>query len=313
MSARRIIVLLMFPLLLTGCAASAVPKDFAVQVLPAPAGEIPVLDVYIASEDRIAAMDAESYVMGVVAGEMPSDWPLEALKAQAILARTFVMKFVTEKSSRYPGADISTDIAEAQAYDADAVNDQIRAAVRETEGVILLTEDGTLPYAWFHAHSGGQTALAREGIDWQGPEPAYTHSTDGRESADAPDAVKAWTASFTADEFLAACTRAGSPAPGCASIAVGQTGPGGRAVTLTVDGVSVNAARLRIALGSTKMRSTLLTEVTVRDGAVTLSGRGYGHGVGMPQWGAYGMAQDGYTGEEIALHYYSHVSLTKAW
>ena len=77
-------------------------------------------------------MDAEAYVAGVVAGEMKNDWPLEALKAQAILARTFVLRFVSEKESRYEGADISTDISEAQAYDESAVNDLVLQAVEET-------------------------------------------------------------------------------------------------------------------------------------------------------------------------------------
>ena len=92
----------------------------------------------------IIRMDAESYVAGVVAGEMPGDWPMEALKAQAILARTFVLKFLTEKTSRYSGADISTDIAEAQAYDADAINSRILTAVQETAGKVLMTEDLSL-------------------------------------------------------------------------------------------------------------------------------------------------------------------------
>ena len=62
---------------------------------------------------------------GVLAGEMKNDWPMEALKAQAILARTFVIKFLSEKQSKYENADISTDVEEAQAYNAEAVNDSI--------------------------------------------------------------------------------------------------------------------------------------------------------------------------------------------
>ncbi len=309
----RVLIPLMIAALLTGCTATAVPKEFTAEVLPAPSPDLPLLDVFVLEDDTIATMDIESYVACVVAGEMPSDWPLEALKAQAILARTFVLKFITEKASRYPGADISTDIAEAQAYDASAVNDHIREAVRETEGLILIADDGTLPYTWFHAHSGGRTAPAKEGIDWQGREPAYTRSTEGLDSDDAPASAKAWSASFPAEEFLAACRDAGASITTCEQVTIGQTGESGRAVTLLVDGTPVNAARLRIALGSTKMRSTLLTDAKATDGHITLSGRGYGHGVGMPQWGAYGMAQDGYTGTEIALHYYKGLSVQKAW
>ncbi len=308
----RLLLPLLTLLLLTGCAAPA-PRDFSAEVLPHSSAEPPLLSVYIVDAEAVAGMDIETYVAGVVAGEMPGDWPIEALKAQAILARTFVLKFVTEKDSRYPGADISTDIAEAQAYNAGAVNSRIQQAVQDTAGLILLTADGQLPYTWFHAHSGGMTETAVYGLDWQGMEPPYTRVTEGEDSAAAPKDAQAWRAEFSAEEFLAACRRTGADVSSCKTVRIDQKGKSGRAVTLLVDGTAVNAARLRIALGSTVMRSTLLTELTVRDGSIRMAGRGYGHGVGMPQWGAYALAQRGMRGEEIALHYYSGLHLAKLW
>lgn len=310
----RIRLLFLLPLLLTltGC-RSSVPKDFTAEVLPSPSAEPPMLRVYVTAAEEVIPMEIEDYIAGVVAGEMPNTWPIEALKAQAILARTFVLKFITEKDSRYPGADISTDIAEAQAYDAAAVNERVRQAVQETAGLILLTEDGELPYTWFHAHSGGMTETAVDGIDWQGAEPSYTKVAAGQDSPDAPASVREWTADFTASEFIAACLDTGADVSGCTSISIGQKGKSGRAITLIVDGTSVNAARLRISLGSAKMRSTLLTSIAIEDDTVTLSGRGYGHGVGMPQWGAYALAAQGMSGEEIALHYYNGLQVVRAW
>ena len=306
---RRIAVfLLLLPLLLIALHRPAYQRKFSAEVLPQPSAEPPQLQVYITADNSIAAMDIETYVAGVVAGEMPGAWPLEALKAQAILARTFVLKFVTEKESRYPGADISTDIAEAQAYDAAAVNERIRQAVQETAGLILLTEDGQLPYTWFHSHSGGRTESAVHGIDWQGAEPTYTKITDGLEPDDA-----AWHAEFTVNEFITACQGAGAKVSTCKSVRVSQKGKSGRAVTLLVDGTTVNAARLRISLGSSRMRSTLLTELNIEDGIIRMSGHGYGHGVGMSQWGAYALAQQGMSGEEISLHYYTGLKLVRAW
>ena len=85
-------------------------------------------------------MDIETYVMGVLAGEMKNDWPEEALKAQAILARTFVLKFIETKDSKYDGADISTDVSEAQAYSEADINDKVRAAVEETRGLVMSYE-----------------------------------------------------------------------------------------------------------------------------------------------------------------------------
>lgn len=302
----RLAPLMLLAMLTSGC--GTVPKEMTAQVLPSSTAKPPQLMVYVADEQALVPMDLEAYVTGVVAGEMPNDWPLEALKAQAILARTFVLKFVTEKDSRYPGADISTDIAEAQAYNASAVNSRVRQAVQETAGMILLTEDGALPYTWFHAHSGGMTETAVDGIDWHDEEPSYIKVTDGMELDDA-----AWTAAFTKDEFLAACRKAGYAVDSCRDVTIGQKGKSGRAVTLLVDGTAVNVARLRIALGSSTMRSCLLTELSLSDDTIRMSGRGYGHGVGLSQWGAYALAMDGWPAEKIALHYYKGLRVIRAW
>ena len=294
-------------LLLTGCGAPA-PKDFSAEILPSPTVEAPLLAVHLVDENAVVRMDFETYIAGVVAGEMPNSWPIESLKAQAILARTFVLKFVSEKDSRYPGADISTDIAEAQAYNAAAINERVLQAVKETAGQILLAQDGSLPYTWFHSHSGGTTETARHGIDWQDEEPAYIRATDGMEADRAP-----WSAHFTAAEFIAACRDTGAKVNTCKSVRIGQKGESGRAVTLLVDGETVNAARLRISLGSSKMRSTLLTELSVEGDVIRMSGLGYGHGVGLSQWGAHALAQRGWPAEEIALHYYKGLRVDKAW
>ena len=85
----------------------------------------------------------------------------------------------------------------------------------------------------------------------------------------------------------------------------------GRAVTLEIDGQSVNAADLRLALGSTKMRSTLLTSLKIENGKVHMAGKGYGHGVGMSQWGAYGMAQEDKSAEQIIKHYFQKVEIAQ--
>ena len=303
----RLMLILLPLLLLTSCAKLS-PKDFTAEVLPSPSAEPPLLAVHVVDQNAIVQMDIETYVAGVVAGEMPNTWPLEALKAQAILARTFALKFVTEKDSRYPGADISTDIKEAQAYNAGAVNERTQQAVQETAGLILLSEDGELPYTWFHSHSGGKTETATAGIDWQGDEPAYIISTSGCEADSAP-----WEASFTIEEFLAACRQIGVNITTCKVVKIGEKGNSGRAVTLLVDGTPVNAARLRIALSSTKMRSTLLTELSIEGNIIHMTGRGYGHGVGMSQWGAHALAQQGWSAEKIALHYYNGLRVFKVW
>ncbi|MDO5300562.1 MAG: SpoIID/LytB domain-containing protein [Clostridia bacterium] len=273
---------------------------------------VPVLSVYDVKSETLEKMSVEEYLPAVLAGEMAGDWPLEALKAQAILARTFVLQFVTQKTSMYDGADISTDIKEAQAYDTAGVNDRIRQAVSETRGQVL-NAGGELPYAWFHAHSGGLTARAKEGLDYEKDEPGYTQCVKGMENDEAPQDAAQWEASFTADEVLAAAKDAGASVSELTSISIGERGESGRAKTLLISGKEVSAPAFRIAIGSTKMRSCLLESLRVEDGQVRMSGKGYGHGVGMSQWGAYAMAKQGSTAQDIVTHYFAGVTLDQAW
>ncbi|MDY2656340.1 MAG: SpoIID/LytB domain-containing protein [Candidatus Limiplasma sp.] len=323
-------------LVLSGCAVSAEPAPGPTPTGAKPkvqvnwpkdrleTGEngVPVLDVYVVDDEQVERVDVETYVQGVLAGEMKNDWPLEALKAQAILARTFVLKFLSDKQSKYEGADISTDIEEAQAYDASAVNDRIREAVSETEGMVL-SAGGELPYAWFHAHSGGLTALAREGLGWDKDEPPYTQVVPGNEPETAQGDKDAqmlkeaqhWQASFPYEEVEAACQTLGvdvSLEDG-AKLTIEERGDSGRAVRIGLNGQSVDASDLRIALGSTKMRSTLITSLRAQEGKLVMAGTGYGHGVGMSQWGAYGMAQAGSTAEQIVTYYFRDVTVEKIW
>ncbi len=273
---------------------------------------VPILQVYVVKNKAVKDMDLETYLQGVLAGEMKNDWPMEALRAQAILARTFVLKFTTEKESKYEGADVSTDIEEAQAYSAEEINDRVKQAVESTRGLVL-SSNGEFPYTWFHAHSGGRTALAKEGLAYDKEEPPYTESVPGQESNDAPEDAKAWEASFSESEFLTACKKAGGSPTSAKDISIAKKGESGRAVTLSVGGQEVSAPELRIALGSMKMRSTFLTGIKYQDGKVVMSGKGYGHGVGMPQWGAYGLAEGGMKGEEIVMQYFKDVQVVSMW
>lgn len=272
---------------------------------------IPLIRLYDADNEKIEEIDIESYIMGVVAGEMRNDWPIEALKAQAILARTFTMKFLSSKDSRYEGADISTDIHEAQAYDALAVNDRIRKAVEETHGIVLVSE-GDYPHAWFHAHSGGMTELPSKALEYK-DDPVYLASRESPEPDDAPETVKNWSAEFTLDEVEAACKAMGVDTGGIDTFTIGEKGASGRAVTFVANGKNVSAPGFRIQIGASKLKSTLIDSLEIRNEKLYVSGRGFGHGVGMSQWGAYGMAKDRKNYRDIISQYYSDIEFVKLW
>lgn len=318
---RAIAALMTAMMLTTGCMRSGAPEQWTptedVPKIPrrlekAESAGMPMLSVYDTGRETTSEMDIETYVEGVVAGEMKNDWPLEALKAQAILARTFTLKFCEEKQSKYNGADISTDVTEAQAYDAKSVNDRVRQAVRETRGMAMAYK-GEYPYAWFHAHSGGMTELPTVALDFGKDDPAYLRPVESGEPGDAPENVKAWTARFTKAQVAAACADAGAKVRTVETVEIGEKGESGRARTLIINGTSVSAASFRIAIGANRLKSTLIDAIEVEDNGVTFTGKGFGHGVGMSQWGAYAMAGDGKSAEEIIRHYFQDVSIVRLW
>ncbi|MDY2871703.1 MAG: SpoIID/LytB domain-containing protein [Eubacteriales bacterium] len=274
---------------------------------------VPTIIVYDVAERDYKRLNIEDYVMGVLAGEMRNDWPMEALKAQAILARTFVLKFISEKQSKYDGADISTDISEAQAYVPDQINERIEKAVSETRGQVL-SAGGELPYAWFHAHSGGKTELPVEGLDYDQENPSYLRVVESPDSDSAPTTVKNWSATFTANQVARAAKEAGVDVGSTVtSIEAGKKSESGRTIYFLINGRRVSAPALRLQLDSTVLKSTLISSVELKDGRVTFTGSGYGHGVGMSQWGAYALALDGRTAEEIISWYYSGVGVATVW
>jgi len=315
-SKRLFAIVMVLCLMLSGCATENQPSSVEKPVLPEKLSVnkegIPELEVYDVAAKETRSMDIEEYVTGVVAGEMKNDWPLEALKAQAILARTFVLKFCDTKQSRYENADISTDIEEAQAYAPENINDQVKRAIEETRGMVMCV-DGEYPYAWFYAHSGGKTELPSVGLDFTGEDPEYLVATDSPESEDAPDDVKSWSVQFTADEVLKACKMIGLDAENLESIEIGETGSSGRAKTLKVNGHKVSGPSFRIAIGANKLKSTLISKVDLKGDKVIFDGKGYGHGVGMSQWGAYALAEKGKTAQEIVKYYFNGIEIVDMW
>lgn len=315
-------LLTLMTILVTGCMQNGSQEDWTpaddVPEIPRKlekaesAGGLPSLTVYDTTDEKLSEMDIETYVMGVVAGEMKNDWPLEALKAQAILARTFTLKFCEDGTSKYSGADISTDVTEAQAYAARDINDKVRQAVGETRGMAMVY-DGRFPHAWFHAHAGGMTELPTVSLDYEKDDPEYLKPVKSEESEKAPESVKAWTATFTRDQVAKACADAGLKVKSVERVELGEKGKSGRAKTLLINGETVSAASFRIHIGANKLKSTLIEDISLDDDRVTFSGRGFGHGVGMSQWGAYGMAEKGRSAEEIIRHYFNGVSIVKFW
>ncbi|WP_258360690.1 SpoIID/LytB domain-containing protein [Moorella sulfitireducens] len=279
-----------------------------------PAAQEPTISLYINQTGEVKRLKIEEYLPGVVAAEMEPTWPLNALAAQAIIARTFTMKKIQDGGVKARGTDASTSVEEFQAYDPSKVNENVRRAVEMTRGQVI-KHKGNYINAWFHASGGSRTAAsAVEGLNFRQEPAPYIQSVPDPGMAITTQENKSWTATFSTAEIAAAVRKVTGQDPGSiTSVSIAAKGPSGRATQLKVGALTVDAPALRLALGSNRLRSTLLTDISVGNGRVTFKGEGYGHGVGMSQWGAKALAEQGKSPVEIIKYFFKDVELVKAW
>lgn len=277
-------------------------------------GQEPTISLYLHKTGETQSIKMEDYIQGVVAAEMDPNWPINALAAQAILARTFTLKKIEEGGVKARGTDASTNVEEFQAYAPEKINDNVRRAVENTRGLVVKS-GGRLINAWFHAVGGPQTAAsAAEGLDFYQEAAPYVHSVKDPGLAIAPPEDKAWSASFSKEELAKAVRKITGQDPGTiTSVRVVEKGPSGRATKIEVGKLTVSGPALRLALGSDRLRSTFITGVEVRGDRIIFRGQGYGHGVGMSQWGARALAEQGKSPEEIIKYFFKDVTLERAW
>ncbi|NMB35534.1 MAG: SpoIID/LytB domain-containing protein [Firmicutes bacterium] len=273
----------------------------------------PLISVYIAEEELVQEMPMEEYVAGVVAGEMDPSWPVEALAAQAILARTFTLQKIAEVGGvPQHNAHASTDIEEFQAFDAEKINDKVEKAVRSTRGMVACYKNNYIR-AWFHAYAGPRTALADEGLAFK-YNPPYIETVEGRGGKIVPPEEKDWSAEFDLEDVRNAVLEATGKDPGAITeVEVDCYGPSGRVATFLVNGQKISGPSLRLGLESTEMRSTFVDKLELTGENLCLSGTGYGHGVGLCQWGARAMAEEGCSAEEIVQYFYKKIRLVSLW
>jgi len=278
---------------------------------PLPMIQEPTISMNFDETGKKVELKLEDYLVGVVAAEVPSDWPIEAIKAQAIVARTDTMKRIAQGGVRnLHGTDACDNPDHFQAYDPSRINDTIRQAVAATRGQVI-TYRGAYILAWFHANSGGLTATAQEGLEWRGEATPYI--TVVRDVA-GPEGFLPWSATFSRADIRSAVIRVTGKDPGdFMTLAITKKGPSGRAVTLTIGQTSISGPSLRIALGGDKLRSTLIDKITIAGDKVTFSGKGFGHGVGMAQDGARAQALKGRKAADILRFYFRGTRVQQRW
>ena len=256
-------------------------------------------------------MGLEEYITGVVAGEMQAGWPENAYAAQAIIARTFALKHMSDNDTNI----ISGSYQFAQEYQPEKISWEIEKAVKRTRGEVIVYEDEYIN-AWFHASAAGQTTSARVGLAYQEEEPPYITSVKSPDDQ-APEDIKNWQASFTRIEIEETLKKLGKGVGTLRDIEIDGKDETGRAIKFKFNGsagdVTIEAAVFRNELNPEKLRSTMIKELEKSEDTYMFSGSGFGHGVGMSQWGAYALAKEGKSPEEIIRHYYRDIEIVKEY
>ena len=267
--------------------------------------------------EKTVEMTMAEYLPGVVRGEMPAVFEMEALKAQAVAERTFIYYHMQGgRKAAHPDADVCMDYRCCNAWvsqeraksnwgdNYEEYNRKILQSVEETDGQVMLYE-GEPILAAFHSSSAGVTAKSSDA--WVSDRP-YLVSVESPEGADSvPNYYSVNT--FTPEEFkskvLAQEPEAkleGSPAGWVTDL---RKNSSNRVESVTIGGVPIRGTQVRSILG---LRSACFT-VECTDDAITFRVTGYGHGVGMSQYGANTLAKEGKTWQEILQWYYRGVSI----
>lgn len=266
------------------------------------------IKLYNTETNKIETLDFDKYIEGVVFAEIGATTPFEAIKAQAVLARTFVLDFLNNNKSKYEGADISNDITEALAYKYNS-NIDVKNAIKKTKNEVV-KYNGEYIKAYFFANSGGKTATIKEGLSLASDNYPYIKSVISPET---PENSKSYNfvATITKNQVLNALRSMGISVASVTSFEKGEIGESGRCISFIVGGKEVNANTFRLTVGSTILKSTLIDKITVNGNNITFSGRGYGHGVGLSQEGAIILANNQKTYKEIIDYYYNNVEIVK--
>ncbi len=272
--------------------------------------DAPYITLYLSQADKIERMDFEEYLIGCVSAEMPASFEIEALKAQAVCARTYALRKLINKHAYPQGANLSDDITTCQAYVSESefknrhpkgsqqLLSKIKQAVRETTGMIMLY-DGMPIDAVYHSTCGGHTA---SGLEAWGNEVAYLQSVACSYCQESRHYQTIQVFSYqdiNADLGIKLSSKS--------QIRINKYAPSGRVSEINLDGDIFKTNKIRSLLN---LPSNWLN-ITATPQNITIISHGYGHGAGLCQYGANGMAKEDFTYEQILKYYYQEIKIKK--
>ncbi|MEN6350565.1 MAG: stage II sporulation protein D [Syntrophomonas sp.] len=267
--------------------------------------EEPRIKLYLHEEKRVVLIDLEEYITGTVAAEMPASFEVEALKAQAVAARSYTLRRLQMAHKYESDCDMSDDVNECQAYiSRDAFEKQhgktqnlwikIAQVVEDTRGEIMIY-DGFPIDALYHSTCGGRTESSLEA--WHSNVP-YLQSVACEYCRDSAHYEELKT--FSNADLIKVLGESGP-------IKVVETTSSGRVKAMKINKRRISGEEFRALLG---LPSNWLSIKTNQTG-ITVNSRGYGHGIGLCQNGSNGMAKTGAKYHDILKNYYQGIDFLK--
>lgn len=279
------------------------------------------IKVYRQSKGVLETISFESYVKGVVASEMPSVFEPEALKAQAVAARTYsAAKYLQAKKNGNSGSHSKApvcDTVHCQVFQGKedlkkAKGSQwmqkdwkkICAAVDATKGQLMYYKGKLVEQALFHSSSGGKTENCEDVFTAAVPYLVSVESPYEDEATHKKETLTLPLSQFEA-KMKAAYPNRGFGTLTSSNIKIQTHSSGGRVERMKLGKASASGKEVRESLGLYSANF----KISIKSGSITFTTTGSGHGVGMSQYGANGMAKKGYTYKEILSHYYSGITV----
>ncbi|MTI46857.1 stage II sporulation protein D [Sporosalibacterium faouarense] len=284
-----------------------------------------MVNIYDTKAKKVITMEFDEYIKGVVAAEVPGGFEIEAIKAQAVAARSFSiyrLKKYSDGHPDHPQAALCNSIHCQAFLSKDELRDikgrnwmyeywpKIEEAVESTKGEVL-TYDGKVIEPLFHSTSGGMTENSEDVFVSALP---YLRAVDSPYESESPKLNT--VLELNAEEFIKKL-KGEYPSTNLTvdnldkKIVVMERSEGGKIIKVMIDNVVATGREIRsiFALNSTNFKISMTDDKK----KIKITTIGNGHGVGMSQWGANGMAENGSSYNDILKHYYTGVEINKVY
>ncbi|MCB0355830.1 MAG: SpoIID/LytB domain-containing protein [Bdellovibrionales bacterium] len=257
--------------------------------------------------DVVAQVELEKYLLGVVPNEMPLAWPEEALKAQAVASRSYTLNVIKERKHLH--FDVEATVEDQvfswlpMAQYSPHWRTKLMNVIEQTRGQYLVYDGLSIYKAYFHADSGGRTEVANNVWQKEPQQPSFSVTSSYKSSPN-----QFWKRTWNSAQVSKKFNRQ-SPLKGIHILSRTSSGRVNQLALQWQNGQQVlSGQEFRKRMGYGQLKSTWF-DLQGRDGKFIFMGRGFGHGVGMCQWGAKYLAQQGKDYLEILKHYYPQTHL----